>query len=331
MKQAPVSATLTTGVASAALVLLLAGCGAEDTAAAPADGGGGGTRTVSHLYGDTEIPAEPRSVVSVSVTSTPLLLSLDVPVVASGVTGTSALTDDKGFFAQWAETADERSVEPLPGPEVSLEAVASAAPDLIVGNGFGADAVSEEVYEQLSEIAPTVVHGASDMAWLDTTDQYAATFERQDRAEEITAEYEALVEETAARLDTEHDVVVLTGTPNGFNVFTEESAQGRLVTDLGLAVHALPDDVGAPSGQGGERSDIVELSSERASDFGDATLLFVNTQGQEIEDYLEVSPTLESVPAWEDDRVFTLGAASFRMDYYSVPVVAERLTEVIGS
>ncbi|MES0833651.1 MULTISPECIES: Fe2+-enterobactin ABC transporter substrate-binding protein [Nocardiopsis] len=329
MKQAPVSATLTTGAAAATLVLLLAGCGAGDTAASPA--GEGETRTVTHLYGDTEIPAEPERVVSVSVTSTPLLLSLDVPVVASGVAGTSALTDDKGFFAQWAQTADERGVEPLPGPEVGLEAVAAAEPDLIVGNGFGADTVPEELYEQLSGIAPTVVHGESDTAWLDTTDQYAETFARQDRAEEITAEYEALVEEVSADLDTAHDVVILTGTPNGFNVFTEESAQGRLATDLGLTVHALPDDVAAPGGQGGERGDIVELSAERASDFGDATLLFVNTQGQEIEDYLEVSPTLENIPAWEEDRVFTLGAASFRMDYYSVPMVAERLAEVLGS
>lgn len=328
MKQVPLSATLTTGAASSALVLLLAGCGAGDTASAPADEGD--TRTVSHLYGESEIPAEPERVVSVSVTSTPLLLSLDVPVVASGVAGTSALTDDKGFFAQWAETADERGVEALPGPEVSLEAVAAAAPDLIVGNGFGADTVSEEVYGQLSEIAPTVVHGESDTAWLDTTDQYATTFARQERAREIAAEYGTLVEETSGGLDTGHDVVVLTGTPNGFNVFTEESAQGRLVTDLGLTVHALPDDVSAPGGQGGERGDIVELSAERASDFGDATLLFVNTQGQEVEDYLEVSPTLENIPAWEEGRVFTLGPASFRMDYYSVPLVADRLTEVLA-
>ncbi|MEU1715152.1 hypothetical protein [Nocardiopsis dassonvillei] len=63
-----------------------------------------------------------------------------------------------------------------------------------------------------------------------------------------------------------------------------------------------------------------EVTTERASDFGDNTLLFVNTQGQEPEDYLKTAPVLENLPAWEDGRVPTLGATSFRMDYYSVPL-----------
>lgn len=74
-----------------------------------------------------------------------------------------------------------------------------------------------------------------------------------------------------------------------------------------------------------------EVSTERASDFGDSTLPFANTQGREPEDYLETAPVLENLPAWEDGRVLTLGATSFRMDYYSMPVAAERLAEVLGS
>lgn len=331
MKQANSFHSLATCGVVAALALPLAACGtssADEEAPAAAEE----TRTVTHMYGETEIPADPRNVVSVSVTATSALLSLDVPVAASATTGTSALTDDNGFFAQWAEVADERDVQPLAGPEVDIEEVASAQPDLIVGNGFGADAVDEAVYEQLSAVAPTVVYGESDMAWLEVTDQYAEAFGRQDRAAEIAEEYEQLIADTSGQLSPEHDVVILTATPNGFNVFTEESAQGRLAADLGLTLHELPDDLAAPSRQGGGgRGDIVEVSTERASDFGDSTLLFVNTQGQEPEEYLETVPILESLPAAEDDRVLTLGATSFRMDYYSVPLAAERLAELLGS
>ncbi|MBB6118235.1 Fe2+-enterobactin ABC transporter substrate-binding protein [Nocardiopsis algeriensis] len=331
MQKAISSHTVAVLGAGAALLLSLTACGTgggDSAQEAPASAEE--TRAVTHLYGETDIPAEPQSVVSVSVTSTSVLLSLDVPVVASSTTSPNALTDDKGFFAQWAEVADERGVEALSGPEIDLEEVANAAPDLIVGNGYGADMVSEEMYEQLSQIAPTVVQGESDMSWLELTDRYAQALDREDRAEEIAAEYEELVAETSAQLSTEHGVAVLTGTPNGFNLFTSESAQGRFVTDLGLTLAELPASAQASS-QGGARSDIVELSTEDASDMGDSTLLFVNTQGQEVEDYLETAPNLEKLDSWKDGRVFTLGATSFRMDHYSVPLMAERLVEVLGS
>src|SRR5690606_14998181 len=201
--------------------LLAAGC-SSGAAEAPADGGE--TRTVEHIYGESEVPAEPERVVAVSVTSTPVLLSLDLPVVAAGTTGPSALTDDKGFFAQWAETADERGVEALPGPE----------PDVIVGNGFGADAVDEATYDKLSEIAPTVVYGESDTPWLELTEEVAGAFGAEDRAAEIAKEYEDLTAEAAGQLEDAGEIAAMTGTPEKFFVFTPESAQGRFFADLGL-------------------------------------------------------------------------------------------------
>lgn len=321
--------SVTSAAAATLGLVLLTGCGTDT--APETEGDAEQTRTVSHVYGETEIPADPQNVVSVSVTSTAALLSLDVPVVASSTTSPGPLTDDNGFFAQWAETAIERGVEPLPGPEVSIEAVGSAGPDLIVGNGFGADLVDEATYELLSEVAPTVVYGESDTPWTELTDQYAEAFDRQDRAEEIHAEYAELIEETSAALSSEHDVTVLTQTPDGFNVFTAESAQGRLLDELGLTLHEMPDDLTASGVQGGaQRADIVQLSPERASDFGDSTLLFVNLQGQEVEDYTEAAPTLNNLPAYEEGRAHTLGAEAFRLDYYSVPLITDRLVEILG-
>ncbi len=326
MKQAKLLHSLAVG---SALVIALTACGtggATDAAGAQ-DAGAEETRTVTHLYGESEIPAAPRNVVAASVTATPVLLSLDVPVVAAGTTSPSALTDDNGFFAQWAPVAQERGVEPLPGPEISLEAVAAAGPDLIVGNGFGADAIDEATYEKLSEIAPTVVYGEGDVSWVDLTEQYAEALDRADRFQEVTEEYDALVAESSAAVSAEHPVVILSVTPNGFNVFTAESAQGRLATDLGLTLQELPEGAAADSTQGA-RTDIVGVAPENADALGDATLLFVNPQGDELDSYLETAPILESLAGWEEDRAFTLGPSSFRMDYYSVPLLAERLVEV---
>ncbi|WP_017592798.1 Fe2+-enterobactin ABC transporter substrate-binding protein [Nocardiopsis potens] len=311
-------------LAAAAFALLGAGC-SSGTAEAPA--AEGGTRTVEHIYGESELPADPERVVAVSVTSTPVLLSLDVPVVAAGTTSPSALTDDKGFFAQWAETADERGVEPLPGPEADLEAVAAAEPDVIVGNGFGADAVDESTYRKLSEIAPTVVYGESDIPWPELTEQMAGAFGAEDRAEEIAGEYADLTAEAAEKIGGDQEVVALTGTPDGFNVFTPESPQGRLLGDLGVPQHEFAE--GEATRREG-RSDTLSVSSENASAFGDASLLFVNTLGEEVEEYTETAPNLAKTPAFEEDRAFTLGAEAFRLDYYSVPIVTDRLVEVLG-
>ncbi|MDA0566813.1 Fe2+-enterobactin ABC transporter substrate-binding protein [Streptomonospora sp. S1-112] len=309
----------------AAVLVPVAGC----SAGGPDDSGQSETptRTVEHLFGSSDIPADPQRVVSVSVTSTASLLSLDVPVVASGTTAPSGLTDDSGFFAQWAEVAHERGVEALPGPEVDLEAVAAAEPDVIVGNGFGADAVDEAAYDRLSQLAPTVVLGESDTSWLELTEETAAVFGAEEAGAEVEREYADLVEETSGRLDTGHDVVVLTGTPHGFNVFTEESALGGLVTDLGLTLHEFAE---GEAVERADRADTVEVAHENASAFGDSTLLFVNTQDEAVEDYLETAPNLAETPAYREDRAFTLGAESFRMDHYSIPLVAERLTEVLG-
>lgn len=333
MKRIPFRPALVTGVVTAATgLLLLTACGTDSSSEGSTDTpGDDGTRSVSHVYGETEIPADAGNVVSVSVTSTATLLSLDVPVTASATTSPGPLTDENGFFSQWADLAVEREVEPLPGPEVSLEAVGAAEPDLIVGNGFGADAIDESTYETLSEIAPTVVLGEGDIPWTELTEQYAEAFDRQDRAAEITEEYQELVTESSEALSHDNDVVMLTGTPDGFNVFTPESAQGKLLADLGLNQHEMPEDLTAAGAQGGaDRTDIVQLSPERASDFDDSTLLFVNLQGEEIADYAESYPTLENIPAFEDDRAFTVGAEGFRMDYYSSRLISERLVENLG-
>src|SRR5690606_41437634 len=108
------SPIISLAVPVAACALLAAGC---SSGAAEALADGGETRTVEHIYGESEVPAEPERVGAGSVTSTPVLLSLDLPGVAAGTTAPSALTRDKGLFAQSAEPRDERGAEPVPGPQ----------------------------------------------------------------------------------------------------------------------------------------------------------------------------------------------------------------------
>lgn len=102
---------------------------------------------------------------STSVTITGTLLAIDAPVVASGATSPNPLVADKqGFFTQWSEVAKQRHVERLYQVEPNAEAVAAAAPDLIVVAATGGDSALK-LYDQLSAIAPTLVLDYGDKSW----------------------------------------------------------------------------------------------------------------------------------------------------------------------
>ncbi len=110
---------------------------------------------VEHEFGVTEIDGVPERVVSVGLTEQDALLALGIVPVA--------VTEWYGGFehATWPWAADELGTA---DPEVltavdsfEYERIASLSPDLIIGTNAG---ITEESYELLSAIAPTVAHPA---------------------------------------------------------------------------------------------------------------------------------------------------------------------------
>ncbi|MFV0308593.1 MAG: Fe2+-enterobactin ABC transporter substrate-binding protein [Desertimonas sp.] len=287
--------------------------------------------TIEHALGSTEIPAMPETIVSASATMTGHLLAIDAPVVAAQVLpGESPLADDNGFLLQWADVAIERGVEPIAGPEVNIEAIAAAEPDLIIGNSFGGDAVTEDVYSLLSEIAPTIVIDHSAMTWQDLAVILAGATGRTDEANTAIDEFDTLVTDAAAQLDTTYPVVAGVITEDGVNVLTGASSHGQLLTSLGLTV-VSPEGDSLEGEQGAqERADVVGVSPELIPDeFGDATVLFVFGEPADVDAALDLYPTLAATPAAAEGRLVPLGVESFRLDRYSATLVVERLVEAI--
>ncbi|MGY1602507.1 ABC transporter substrate-binding protein [Geodermatophilus sp. SYSU D00815] len=215
--------------------LVLAGCGADD-AAEPADGSPAAAdaafpRTVDHAMGSTEIPARPERVV---VLDTGELDS----VTALGVTPVGAVTTDvaTGFLSYLAEDAE--GVEQVGTiAEPNLEAIAALRPDLILSNKVR----HEDLYDQLSAIAPTVFAERVGAAWKENflLAGEALGLEDQARAalEEYAADAAALGEELGEPAPTVSALRFVEGT---IRVYTGESFLGTVLTDVGLPLVELP-------------------------------------------------------------------------------------------
>lgn len=281
--------------------------------------------------GTTDVPARPERVVSASVTMTGHLLAVGAPVVATMTTAPGPLTDEGGFFRQWSEVAQEDGVDPIPGPEIDVEAIAVAEPDLIVASAFGSDAVDENLYDTLDAIAPTLVFDHTAMSWQDLTLTLGEVTGRDEAAAEAIAAYDEVVAASLPNIDTSRPVTAFTIPGDGtLNVFTPESAHGKLLAALGLEISGVE---GAATGlQGGdERTDVVAVAEEGVQPtLGDSTLLVVLADQAALDQALSDSPLLASVPAIDEGRVHALGPESFRLDRYSAELIVRRLAEEMG-
>ena len=299
----------------------------EDTVAAE-DEAASFPVSIEHTFGATEVPSLPERVVSASGTMTGHLLNVGAPVVAAQVLApNSPLSDGSGFLLQWGQVATEAGVEPIAGPEVNVEAIAAAEPDLIIGTSFGNDAITEDLYALLSEIAPTIAIDSSGMEWQELALLLGQATGHIGEAEAAIDDFEASVEAASAEIDTTHPVVpaVVSG-EGGVNVLTADSPIGQLLTSLGYEVLNIDgsDQVGE-AGQG-ERSDVVSVSPENVVDLlGDATLLWVFATEEQVPGLIETYPTLGALPSVAEGRDIPLGAESFRIDRYSADLVVERV------
>ncbi|WOC13485.1 ABC transporter substrate-binding protein [Gordonia sp. MP11Mi] len=146
-----------------AAVLAIAACGSDDSTAtddAASTGSGGFPVTVDTAYGEITVGKKPERVVALGGGAWSDFLSFtDVHPVAFSATGNSWPSDQEGLVNDypWLNGADIGTYDPnvvTAEWKASAEAIAAYQPDLILANSF---AVDENMYKQLSQIAPTFV------------------------------------------------------------------------------------------------------------------------------------------------------------------------------
>jgi len=320
----------------AALALGLSACGGSSQASSD-EAASGGVHSVTHESGTTDdVPDNPQRIVSVSVTMTGHLLALDAPVVGSQVMP-GPFTDDTGFFVQWADKATEEGIEPVyANTDVDLEAITALEPDLIIGAAAGGDAAGE-YYDQLSQIAPTLIYRYDNISWEDLTTKLGEDLNLQDQAESVLADYQSTVQEVTDAIEVpDEDVVPLRVNGDQLAVFTSDSAQGQLLAEVGLSVHDIPEDLlttSAQSAEGGgsDRSDVVAISAENLGPALDDSSVFFVGHTQEQIDTVESGALWKVLPAVEQARAYDLGLDSFRLDYFSATDALEQVKTALAA
>ena len=329
----------TAAILAAVVALALAGCSSSSDSDAGTEGtqktsgsAEGWPRTVDHGDRSTEITSKPTRIVSTSPSLTGTLLAIGAPVVASAATTPSGMTDEQGFFSQWSDVAADRGVEVLyRNLELNLDAIETFEPDLIIGSANGGDSTLD-AYAQLSDIAPTVLldYGAS--SWEELADQLGTVTGLESEAGKTVDEYDSWVTTQAGKIKLPEQPVtalVYMGA-DGVWTFRADSPQGNLLTSLGFTYAEPAEQFVAPDKRGASGVAIVSSENMSAALDGSQTLFAVSMGPKDVEKQLAADPLLANQPAVKGDRVYAMGTAAFRLDYFSAKQTVESLVSTFG-
>jgi iron complex transport system substrate-binding protein len=192
-------------------------------AAAPA---AAGAAEITHAMGVTTVPDAPQRVVVLTNEGTEALLAL-------GVTPVGAARSWLGNPWYAHITQAMAGVEDL-GTEsgINLELVAALEPDLIIGNKQR----HEQIYPQLSEIAPTVLSQELRGDWKINFALYAQAVGKVAEGEKVIADFDARVADLSARLGDyrKEKVSVIRFLAGQTRIYQLDSFSGVVLKQLGF-------------------------------------------------------------------------------------------------
>ena len=284
-------------------------------------------RQVTDSRGVHTLESKPTRIVSTSVTLTGSLLAIDAPIVASGATTpNNRVADGQGFLRQWGDIAKQRKVARLYIGEPSAEAVAAQMPDLILISATGGDSALA-LYDQLSAIAPTLIINYDDKSWQALLTQLGEITGHEKQAAERIAAFDkqlAQVKQQMTLPPQPVNAIVYTAAAHSANLWTTESAQGKLLHQLCFTLADLPAGLQTSTSQG-KRHDIIQLGGENLATGLNGEGLFVFAGDEKDVAAIYANPLLAHLPSVKNKRVWALGTETFRLDYYSAMLVLQRL------
>ncbi|WRP05988.1 iron-siderophore ABC transporter substrate-binding protein [Rossellomorea aquimaris] len=242
-----------------ASLLFLAACGnkeEEKEGSASNDDKKEESYTVEHAMGTTEIEGTPKKVVILTNEGTEALLSMDVTPVGA----VQSWTGDPWYD----HIADDMKDVEVVGTEseLNMEAIAKLQPDLIIGNKMR----QEEQYNQLKDIAPTVMAETLRGNWKENFELYAKAVNKEEKGQEVLTQYDQRIEDLKGKLGDKlnQEVSMVRFLAGDVRIYHKDSFSGVILDQLG----------------------------------------FARPEGQDVDDFAEKGVTKERIPAMDGDVLF---------------------------
>jgi len=287
--------------------------------------------TVEHKFGTTEVPAEPKRIVTVGLTDQDAVLAMGtVPVAVTNWFG-----EAEGRIFEWAtDDLDAAANNPLDDgdlPEVltsekEFEKVAALQPDLITAVYAG---ITEQDYEKLSKIAPVVAAPLNaegepyvdyGTPWQEATVIIGTAMGQQEKAEKAVADVQAQLDQVKEdHPEFAGKTAATLAAYEGIFVYGNQDPRGRFLTDIGFT---FPENLKRFS----EENFGESISAENAAEVDLDALVWVNgaeATNDMVPTYKNLTVAKEGRDVFiaEDDEIYI--ASSF-VTVLSLPFIIEK-------
>lgn len=280
-----------------ALGVLLSGCAASGSSADAAGSSDDAVRTVDTLLGEVSVPEDVDSVVVIEGRrDLDIVLSLGLPLVGYPYEQEGSL-DLEAPTADALEQAKADGAEELfLADEINLEAIAEAAPALIISR---VDDV-EPILDELEAIAPVLAIGEQSVStWQDDLLLVGDATGTTDQAKELITQYETRVDEiTTAYADV---IATTTLAPVGIDAEGSQVRPNRLLSTVMRDLGVQPSSAFAESI---EINDGLDYGPEQLlSAFGDADGIVALVNDPAEWEAIQADPLFAQLPAVADGHV----------------------------
>ncbi|TCM43538.1 ABC transporter substrate-binding protein [Kribbella sp. VKM Ac-2568] len=233
------------------MTVLLAGCGSNDDKSADtgvgdtevATGGrlfstadeataklgsdaspGAFPRTVKHALGETKLEKKPERIVVLDSGELDGVLALGITPV--GMATTAGQNGVPSYLTDKAK--DIKTVGGI--SELNLEAIAALKPDLILGSKLRAN----DLYDELSAIAPTVMSIRPGFPWKEDFLLLADSLGEENKATQLLNDYQKRADEVKSKVTGSPTISLVRFRPGEIRLYGNLSFIGVILTDIGL-------------------------------------------------------------------------------------------------
>lgn len=185
-------------------------------------------RVVNHAMGATQVPVNPQRIVTLDGSAIENVLALGSKPVGTVLNG--RLDQQTAYLRE--NLADAKLIGSFEQP--NLEKILALKLDLILGD----KGISQNIYPQLSQIAPTVLaeYKGSD-SWKQMLKVHGEALGKSQAAEELINKYYARLARFKTQMGDrlpETEVSVVRIYPQGIGLYQKESFSGSVLADAGL-------------------------------------------------------------------------------------------------